>query len=152
MASAAVEPASSMKASASMEASSEAGLSAEGIALGLTAVIKATKGSGMDVRLEVRLNECMLRCCKAMLWRRKSMLRCGESAGTGISGNNAATVNFTCVAEVFMRTIGVVVPIYKRCAVGNICVVVVNDVAVMPVVAPVVPPPAEPAKEADSKA
>lgn len=35
---------------------------------------------------------------------------------------------------------------------GNVPVVVVSDVVVMPVISPVVPPPPEPAKEPDSEA
>jgi hypothetical protein len=45
-----------------------------------------------------------------------------------------------------------VVAIDEDPAVGYVMVVVVNDVAAMPVISPVVPPPAKPAKKTNSEA
>src|SRR5205807_5039384 len=53
------------------------------------------------------------------------------------------------VIEVSMCAIGVIVAIYECSAARDIDVAVVHDAAVMPVVSPVVPTPAETAKEAD---
>src|SRR5438067_12962068 len=53
------------------------------------------------------------------------------------------------VVKVSVCAIGVVVAIYKRSAVRDVDVTVVNDGVVMPVRSPAIPPPSEPAKATD---
>jgi len=71
------------------------------------------------------------------------MLAAGESS-FGPATVQSASVRSTGVIEV--------VAVREDSAVGYVVVVVEHDTVVMPVVSPVVPSPAEPAKEADSKA
>src|SRR4029077_14743914 len=62
--------------------------------------------------------------------------------------------SFTVKSAGSVKSIGVmeVVAIDENSAVGNVCVVVVNDAVVMPVIPPVMPTPAVPSEEAHSKA
>ena len=53
------------------------------------------------------------------------------------------------VVEVAVCAIEVIVPIYKRSAVRDVDVTVVNDGVVMPVRSPAMPSPSKPAKETD---
>ena len=67
-----------------------------------------------------------------------------------ISARTAALESASAVIEVAVRAIEGVV-ISENSAVGNVGVVVVSDVVVIPVRSPVVPAPAISAKKADSK-
>jgi hypothetical protein len=67
-----------------------------------------------------------------------------------ISARTAALESASAVIEVAVRAIESVV-ISEHSAVGNVGVVVVSDVAVIPVRSPMVPAPAVPAKKADPK-
>ena len=67
-----------------------------------------------------------------------------------ISARTAALESASPAIEVAMRAIESVV-ISENSAVGNVGVVVVSDVMVIPVRSPVVPAPAVSAKKADSK-
>src|SRR6266576_598786 len=107
-----------------MEPSTKAGLPARGESPRDSSMIKTTESTGMRTSLAVW-------CCKPML-----------AAGKSSSGCTA--VKSTGVIEV--------VAVREDSAVGYVVVVVEHDTVVMPVVSPVVPSPAEPAKEADSKA
>jgi len=130
-ASASVETAAPMKTSTSMEASTEARLPARRKASRDSSMIKAAECTGMRAWLGV--------------WRRESMLRRTE---TSPAGSPAA------MKSPAMKSAGVieVVAIDEDSAVGDVGVVVVNDSVVMPIISPVVPSPAKPAKEADSEA
>src|SRR5712671_3319989 len=67
-----------------------------------------------------------------------------------ISARTAALESASAVIEVAVRAIESVV-ISENSAVGNVGVVVVSDMAVIPVRSPMVPSPAEPAEETDAK-
>jgi hypothetical protein len=78
---ASMKAAASVKAATTMETTTEARLSAVGIASGHTTMIEATESAGMGLRGR----EAVLRFCKPVLRRGKSMLRRRESMGTVIS-------------------------------------------------------------------
>jgi len=119
---AAVEP------STAVETSTKARLPASGEASGDSSSIKAAECAGVSSRLAV--------------WRRISMLATGESSG--FSATKSASS---------MKSAGVIelVAICEHSAVGLVVVMVETNVVVMPIVSPVVPSPAESAKEADPK-
>ena len=139
MTSATVTATASMKTSAaSVKASTEARLSAHGVASGHAAMIKATERAGA-------------RACLAMSC--ESTLRCrmtSESITVSIATmESISTMKSAGVIEVSVCAIGVVVAIYKRSAVRDVDVTVVNDAVVMPVRSPAMPSPSKPAKETD---
>lgn len=78
---ASMKAAASVEPTATMETTTEARLSAVGIASGHTTMIEATESAGMGLRGR----EAVLRFCKPVLRRGKSMLRRRESMGTVIS-------------------------------------------------------------------
>ena len=110
----------------SMKASAKARLPSSGEASCLSSMIETAERSGMSAGLG--------------MWRRKAVPRWREASATG----KATTMKSTGAIEV--------VAIHENPAVRYVGVVVVNDAVVMPIVAPVVPAPAKPTKEADSKA
>src|SRR5260370_37532008 len=83
--------------------------------------------------------------------RRESMLLWGKTPAA-----RRADVKSTPPAKSasFPRSAGAieVVAVDENSAVGDVRVVVVNDPVVMPIIAPVVPDPTEPAEEGNSKA
>jgi hypothetical protein len=91
-------------------------------------MIKAAECAGVSSRLAV--------------WRRESMLATGESSRSSAM-KSVCSVKSAGAIEV--------VAIDENSAVGNVGIVVKNDAVAMPVVSPVVPAPAESAKEADPK-
>ena len=118
-----------VETASAVETSAEARLPPSGEASGNTSMIKAAECAGASSRLAV--------------WRRKSMLATGESSGLSAM-KSASSVKSTSVTEV--------VAIDEDSAVGLIVVIVETNVVVMPIVSPMVPSPAESAKEANSKA
>ena len=86
-----------------------------------------------------------------MFGRGKAVLRCRESTSPVIF-KAASTVKTTGLIEGSIRAIGVIISIHKSCAMGDVGMLVVNNVVAMPVISPVGPPPAKAAKETDSKA
>ena len=129
MTTASVKSAASMETSTAVETSTEARLPASREASGDSAMIKAAECAGMNSRLAV--------------WCRKSMLAAGESSGLSAM-KSASSVKSAGVTEL--------VAICEHSAVGLVVVMVETNVVVMPIVSPMVPSPAEPAKEADSQA
>src|SRR5580692_5760980 len=109
-----------------MKASAKARLPASGEASCHSSMIETAERSGMSAGLG--------------MWRRKAVPRWREASAAG----RATTVKSTGAIEV--------VAIDENPAVRYVGVVVVNDAVVMPIVAPVVPSPAKPTKETDSKA
>jgi len=124
----------SVKATTSMEASAKAGLPARGKAPGNSAMIKAAECAGVSTGLAV--------------WRRKSMLATRESSRS-FAMKSAGSVK--PVGTVKSPGMIEVIAIDENSAVRDVCVVVVNNSVVMPVVSPVVPTPAKSAVESDSK-
>src|SRR5580704_4729183 len=108
-----------------MEAAAEARLAASGKASGCSSVIEATEGSGMGAG-------------ESVLGTRESSCRC-------------AAMKSAAAVKVTFRNIEMVA-IDEDSAVGLVGVVVETNIVVMPVVSPVVPAPAKPAKKADSEA
>src|SRR6267154_5901798 len=126
-----VTTAASVKSSASVETSTEARLPTSGEPSCCSSMIKSAERAGVVAGLGV--------------WRRESVLRRGETPAA-----RRAAVKSTSSS----KSAGVieVVAVDEHSAVGYVRVVVVNDIVVMPVGSPVVPSPAKPAIEADSKA
>src|SRR5260370_25881790 len=119
------------KSSASVETYTEARLPTSGALSCCSSMIKSAERTGVVAGLGV--------------WRRESVLRRGETPAA-----RRAAVKSTSSS----KSTGAikVVAIDEHPAVGDVRVVVVNDIVVMPVGSPVVPSPAKPAIEADAKA
>src|ERR1017187_938506 len=111
-----------------MEASAKARLPTRGETSRDSSMIKAAECAGVSSRLAVG--------------RRESMLAPGESSRSPAM-KSVCSVKSAGAIEV--------VAIDENSAVGNVGIVVKNDAVAMPVVSPVVPAPAESAKEADPK-
>jgi len=127
-----------VKASACMKTAAEARLPAHRVASGYATVIEATKRARMRAWLAMP-GESTLRCRAT-----------AESITVNIAAVKcASTMKSAAVLEVVVRATGVVVAIYKCSAVRDVHVAVVNDCVVMPVRSPVMPSPAETAKETD---
>src|ERR1700687_641903 len=111
-----------MEASAFVETPTEARLPARGKAMGGSSMIKATEGARVGPGLAMR--------CESMLSTRKSSRSSIVKSAGGVE----------------------VLAIVENSAAGFVTVVVEKDAMVMPVISPVPPAPAKPAKETDSKA
>jgi len=121
-----------------MKTAAEARLPAHRVASGYATVIEATKRARMRAWLAMP-GESTLRCRAT-----------AESITVNIAAVKcASTMKSAAVLEVVVRATGVVVAIYKCSAVRDVHVAVVNDCVVMPVRSPVMPSPAETAKETD---
>ena len=124
-----------MKASTSvetttMEASTETRLPASGKAPRNSPMIKAAEGAGVCTSLSMRCRE--------------SMLATGESSRSSAMKPAGSVKSASGSIEV--------VAVHENSAVGFVVVIVETNVVVMPIVSPVVPAPAKPAEEANSKA
>src|SRR5882672_3903463 len=132
---AAMRAATTVKTTATVEAApagvkamgtaSETRLTARREASGVSSVIKATQRAGVCSGLRVR------RCSAVKSWI-------------------SAPVKPVFVVEIGVAAVEVVV-IHDRAAVGDISAVIEHRVMAVPVVSPVIPAPAKPAEEADSK-
>ena len=118
-----------METSTPMKTPAEAGLPARGKAAGGSSMIKATEGARMGTRLSV--------------WCRESMLATRESSRSSTMKSVGPMKSTGAIEAV---TVG------KDPTVGYVAVVVEHDPVGMPVVSPVSPSPAKPAKKTNSKA
>ena len=127
--SATVKPSAAVETASAVKTSTKTRLPTSGEASRDSPTIKAAECAGVSSRLAV--------------WRRKSMLAAGESSGLSAM-KSASSVKSAGVTEL--------VAICEHSAVGLVVVMVETNVVVMPIVSPMVPSPAESAKEANSKA
>ena len=109
-----------------MESTSEAGPSAERVPHRDASVIEPTESPRTRASLIVRSREPVL-TSEGTPGRRRAM-KCGATIETPAPAVEIVTID-------------------KRPAMGNVCVVVIDDPAVTPIVIPVVPSPAVTAKE-----
>src|SRR5258706_7846029 len=110
----------------------------------------------MPARGEASCNSSMIEAAKCArvsarlpVWRRKSMLTTSESPRSSAMKSAGSVKPASSMESAAAIDI---VAIDENSAVRDVGVVVVNNSVVMPVVSPVVPTPAIPPKEADSKA
>jgi hypothetical protein len=90
----------------------------------------------------IKTAECAGVVSNLAVWRCESMLATGESSRASAM-KSVCSMKSTAAIEV--------VTIDENSAVGDIGIVVENDVMVMPVLSPVVPAPAIPSEKADPK-